>query len=232
VLTAISIFLASISIVMINNLYDVAIDRVSNPRRPLVSGSIDVLLYEKLAYIFMVLALVFAYEASGHVLVVIAAIISNYYIYSVPPVRFKRVPVLSKLVIGFNSFMLVFLGFILIQDLKYFPHALGWIYFAGLTLAANFIDLKDIAGDRAAGMLTLPILLGERSAKILIGLSLFLMSLSFYFVFAVPLPWYCYFISGVFYIYLVNKQHYHDWQVMLLSDVNFAIMIIYLLAIT
>lgn len=37
------------------------------------------------------------------------------------------------------------------------------------TLAANVKDIKDIAGDREAGILTLPVIFGEKRGRMLIG---------------------------------------------------------------
>ncbi len=206
---------------MTNNLYDINIDKISNPDRPLANGSIDVSLYEKLTYCMMGLALFYAVEASGHVLLVIATIISSYYLYSVPPVRLKRVPVLSKVVIGLNSFALAIIGYLLVNgSFEYFPAALGWVYFVGFTLAANFIDLKDIQGDKAEGINTLPVMMGERVAKLILGLVFFLVSVSFYFALQTTLPLFLFAGVGALYFYLINKKQYHDWQIVLLTNLS------------
>jgi 4-hydroxybenzoate polyprenyltransferase len=192
---------------------------------------VDAKLYQATVYILIGIALFYAAAAGSDVFLVVAAIISTYYVYSAPPLRFKRVPIFSKIVIAFNSFALTALGFLLIQgSFSQFPVALGWIYLLGFTLAANFIDLKDIKGDKANGIKTLPLLIGERPAKLLIGSSLFFIALAFYFVFTNPLPWYCYAGSAVLYFYLINKSNYRDRHVLQLMDINYCMMIIYLLA--
>ncbi|MBL0016304.1 MAG: UbiA family prenyltransferase [Bacteroidetes bacterium] len=53
----------------------------------------------------------------------------------------------------------------------YIPWIWSVFILVPLSLAANFIDLKDIAGDKATGVATLPVLLGERNARLVIALA-------------------------------------------------------------
>lgn len=228
-LAMISVLFAGLFSIMINNLNDIDIDKISNPHRPLINGCIDIPLYTSLAYVFMGLALFYAGMADGNIFLIIATTISSYYLYSSPPIRFKRVPVLSKAVIGLNSFALAILGFLLAHhDLRSFPPEMAWIFLLGITLASNFIDLKDVQGDKAAGILTLPVLIGERWTKLLTGTIFFCVSLSFYFVFEKAFAWPLLMLNGALFFYLMNKSNYKDWHILVLSDLNFAFMIAYL----
>lgn len=229
-LAVISVFFACVSALMINNISDVDIDRISNPDRPLIAGGVSLVQYKVIAYILMGVSLFYASISSAKTFLVVASMMGSYYVYSVPPVRFKRALIFSKLVIGFNSFAMVVLGFVLVQqNMIGFNKSIVWIYIVGITLAANFIDLKDVSGDRAAGILTLPVWIGERLAKLFISVALFFLSLSFYFIFNDLLLLPVCLISGGLYIYLVNKSVYRDRQILWLCNINFILMIAYLL---
>ncbi len=100
----------------------------------------------------------------------ILAVSVGYFVYSCRPMRLKRVPILSKLIIGFNFLSVAVCGYALAGgDWRAFP--LDWLAFilVPFSLAANFIDLKDTEGDRAQGVATLPVLLGESLARHLIA---------------------------------------------------------------
>jgi 4-hydroxybenzoate polyprenyltransferase len=94
-----------------------------------------------------------------------------YYSYSCNPLRLKRFVILAKLLIGINSLLAAGCGFILAGgNWREFP--VFWLVFilVPVSLMANFIDLKDTPGDRAAGIKTLPVLIGDRNARYLIAL--------------------------------------------------------------
>lgn len=187
ILFSISIFFAGMFSLMINNIYDVDIDIISNPSRPLVTGAIDPVIYTNIAYIFLSLALFGASIISDKAFLIIALVVSAYYVYSVPPIRFKRLPVLSKIVIGMNTFGLSLAGFVLVLErVNAYPYALTAICLIGITLVSNYIDLKDMKGDRASGIITLPSLVGETWARHIIGAAYFCVTLGFLFVIRDP----------------------------------------------
>lgn len=221
VLLTISVVFACLYSLMINNLNDVDIDSISNPSRPLVKGVISRAQYAAIAYVFFGLAFFYALLVNAKTFLCIGTFMGAYYIYSAQPFRFKRVPVLSKLTIGFNAFVCIVLGFLSTNDISAgFPREMFWICIIGFTLSANFIDLKDIAGDKAGGIMTLPILIGDKYAKRLIGLAFFFTSLSFYFLLSRPILLPIFAGTGLLYYYLINRKHYSDKMVVLLTDVS------------
>ncbi len=169
-LSAVALVLAALFCIVINNVYDIEIDRVSNTGRPLVRGSIDQGMYVRLGWIFCALALVYAGVAGPVAVLAVWVCMGTYFMYSAPPFRLKRVPILSKLVISVNSLAVVVLGWGLTGG--YWSSVPRWIaafLLLGFTLAASFIDLKDYEGDRLSGVKTLPVLIGMQPARILIG---------------------------------------------------------------
>jgi 4-hydroxybenzoate polyprenyltransferase len=167
----ISILFASLFSVITNNITDLKIDRVSNPDRLLANNMVEINDYKRMAWCFLIVSLFTAAMVNFMTFFMISVCIAGYFLYSMPPVRFKRVPLLSKLVISFNSLMMVMLGFSIVHGSRVdFPNVLYPILLIGFTIATNFIDLKDYEGDRQAGIKTIPTLLGLRKSKIIIGL--------------------------------------------------------------
>src|SRR5205085_9038295 len=94
------------------------------------------------------------------------------YIYSMPPIRFKRVLLFSKLIIAINSLAMILLGYRLLNgDILFFPAVIIPLLLIGFTLTANVIDIKDYEGDKIGGIITLPGLLGLYWSKLIIGMA-------------------------------------------------------------
>lgn len=219
ILVSISLFFASLFSIITNNLSDKLIDQVSNQARPLCATTINANVYLNLGYSCLALSLFYAMLVAPQALLSMAAVIGGYYLYSMPPIRFKRVPLFSKIVIAFNSVVLLVLGYWIVQGGRYqFPFTLIFIILTAMTVAANVIDLKDVKGDQADNIRTLPILLGERQAKQLIGLAYIILFSGFICVVS-HLYWLIAFTgAGLFQCYLVNKRHYREWQVIAFSN--------------
>ncbi|MDD3487083.1 MAG: UbiA family prenyltransferase [Candidatus Moranbacteria bacterium] len=181
ILYLISLIFASLFSIVTNDITDIDIDRISNKNRPLVTGAIDQYNYEIIAWISLALSLSLSMLAGGFSgFFFIVLFIGVYFLYSMPPFRFKRATFFSKIAISLNSFVLVLSGYhLLTGTLKNFPSGIWPFFLIGITAAANFIDLKDYAGDKKAGIKTLPVVFGERKAKLLI---------SIFFIFAYLMP--------------------------------------------
>jgi 4-hydroxybenzoate polyprenyltransferase len=160
--------------IVTNNIVNDNIDKISNKERPLFKENFPLKDYVTFGVICLTLSLFGAFIVSYLGFFFIFLFIGNYFIYSMPPIRFKRVSLLSKLTISLNSLFLTLLGFSLflessgVINLTSFPTE--YIYFFLLfTLAANFIDIKDYEGDKREGIKTLPVLLGLEKSKKLIA---------------------------------------------------------------
>lgn len=172
VVIVLAIFFSIVS----NNEADVEIDKISNKDRPLLQKNFSVNDYRFFGYICLALSLIGGYILSYQIFLLTFLFIGNYFIYSMPPIRFKRVPVLSKLTIALNSWFMALASFSLFLSpgksglyfLSLFPGEYI-LFFILLILPANFIDLKDFDGDKAAGINTLPVISGLAKAKRLIG---------------------------------------------------------------
>ncbi len=169
-LLVITLAYAAVFAIVTNNLADVGADRISNPDRPLVRGTVAPRPYLAAGIAAEIVALALAAAADVRLSVGIVVISLGYAAYSCPPLRLKRVPVVAKLIIGLNSLVAAVCGFALCGgDWRAFPPVWAAYVLGPVALAANFVDLKDTAGDRADGVATLPVLLGERCARAFIA---------------------------------------------------------------
>lgn len=230
ILAVYSIFFACLFSIIINNTVDIEIDRISNADRPLVKGKIAEKTYRQTGYGCFGLALFYAAMVDAKAFLIMTVFMGLYYLYSSWPIRFKRVPVLSKFAISINSLALVILGYVIgLPSLYGFPFVLYPIFLIGFTLAANFIDLKDVKGDRANGISTLPVLLGVQAAKKIIGIAFAATYLSFYLLIKNKMMIPVIAIGAFFQYYLINRDDYHDTWVMMFHDLSIIVLIIYLI---
>lgn len=230
-LVMIAVCCACVYAMIVNNMEDVAIDQISNPDRLMLRRQIGVQHYQRIGDIFLIIAMIYAALVSAASWLIITVVMGVYYLYSSPPFRFKRALLLSKLGISFNSLALVVLGYVLVhQGLEGFPWAVYPIILIGYTLSANFIDLKDMKGDKASGIVTLPLWMGEKTSRWFMGLASWLTSLSFYFLAPNPLFFPVMVAAGGIQCYLVVREPYQEKPLLLFYNLCMVIFIVYLFA--
>lgn len=215
VLALISISTALFFSLFTNNIYDIKIDEVSNPDRPTVGNIIALSEYKKISIWFLVFSLVFAAETSFPFLFFIVLLELSYFVYSCPPLRVKRWTILSKFFIGINCLITVFAGYVIFQPLPahfvFLPKSVIAFFLIFFSLAANIIDIKDYEGDKLAGIKTLPVVMGLRNSKILIGLLVFASHIAAYYLFAMPYYNLTFlFIIGVIQFFIINRKKYSE----------------------
>jgi 4-hydroxybenzoate polyprenyltransferase len=227
----VSIVFASLFSIITNNIADLDIDRVSNRNRPLVKNQIALEDYRRLAWPFLAISLTYAASVSFTSFFLIFLCIGNYFLYSMPPVRFKRVPFFSKLVVSINSLALVLLGFSTVHANRAdFPGSLFAIILIGFTAAANFIDLKDYEGDRKTGIRTIPTMLGLRKSKVIIGIFFFLCYLSVHILLNNNSLLVLLILMGAIQFLLINRKNYREKPVFLFHLLSLLLLIVYLAA--
>ncbi|MFA5997195.1 MAG: UbiA family prenyltransferase [Candidatus Paceibacterota bacterium] len=162
----------------VNDLADIEIDKISNPDRPLPRGAVTVREMHEISYVWLLLSLIGAYIVGYFAFFMSAIFISAYYLYSAPPFRLKQVPLFSSFLISIAVLATVFAGFFFVSSGKIiteFPvsYAIGILII--FTLGVNIRDIKDVEGDRKAGIKTLPVIFGKYGNEV-VG---FLLALSF-----------------------------------------------------
>ncbi len=211
---AAAIVFACVYSTITNNLADIGIDRISNPDRPSVTAAIPHRTYERIGHICLSLAVLYALAAGYQTLFLLACFIGNYFLYSMPPLRLKRVPVLSKFLIALNCLLMMLVGYAFVgRQIPLFPTATSTFVLVVFTACINFIDIKDYQGDKAEGIKTLPVLLGLPWSKRLIGLFLLTgYALVPYFL-DMPDLYVPALTSGALIFFLVVRKKYTEWPV-------------------
>ena len=199
-----------------NDLADTPIDAVTNADRPLVTGDLTAGDMKQANTIFFIWMLIGGFLLGYWTLFLVACFTAAYYVYSVPPLRLKRVPILATLLISLVCLTATMTGFFFVDPAKLisdFPKQLVLIIVIAFTLFANMKDIKDIAGDRAEGIMTIPTVFGDKHGIPLVGI---LTGLSFLVVPAVLrsttllIPS---IIAAVLGYWAVVARPYREWKV-------------------
>jgi 4-hydroxybenzoate polyprenyltransferase len=159
----------------LNQIYDLDIDRVNKPRRPLPSGRLTVSEAWIFSAITYVLALVLAWlvaPVGRHEcfwLVAIAVVCTL--IYSVPPLRTKRLGIWANVTIAIpRGVLLKVAGWSSVKTIVGVePWYIGAIFGLFLLGATTTKDFADMEGDRRGGCRTLPIQYGVSRAAWMIS---------------------------------------------------------------
>jgi 4-hydroxybenzoate polyprenyltransferase len=177
--TIVMIFLW-LATLLVNDVYDLKIDTISNPQRPLVSGLISPVEYLNLGFCLFLLAL-YASLVLGVISYVIALmIVFSGVCYSVPPLRIRN-RMFHNLFIGWGSVLAFLFGYFIQADISHLSLSgevmmLVLLIFLALSAGSVTKDLKDYEGDRQSGVKTIftvcGLKKGMRISSVLLGLSL------------------------------------------------------------
>jgi homogentisate phytyltransferase/homogentisate geranylgeranyltransferase len=147
----------------LNQICDLTNDRINKPHRPLPSGQLTMRqawIFTAVTYV-LALAMVAVVNWQTFAIYVIAALATV--AYSAPPIRLKRRPVGSNLIIALiRGCLLKVAGWAAVATVltSIEPWYIGSIYLVFLLGATTTKDFADIEGDRAAGCITLPVKYG------------------------------------------------------------------------
>lgn len=126
-----------------------------------------------LATVFLSLSLLLACELGQEVLVILLTFASVAFIYSAPPLRLKRYPIIASLTLATCALLIVLGGFAVFakeKTITFFPSEIAIMLVIVYTLGTNYKDLKDVRSDKKDKVYTLPVLLGEKYGRIAITL--------------------------------------------------------------
>ena len=159
----------------LNQIYDLDIDRINKPKRPLPSGRLS--LHE--AWVFTLVAYVAALTLAWFVspggrhecfwIVIVATIITI--LYSAPPFRTKRLGIWANVTIAIpRGVLLKVAGWSAVKTIVGTePWFIGAIFGLFLLGASTTKDFADMEGDARGGCRTLPIIYGVRRAAWMIS---------------------------------------------------------------
>ena len=164
----------------LNQIYDLEIDRVNKGKRPLPSGRMTIgeaWVFTVIAYaLTLVLAWLVAPGGRHECFWIVAVAVVATYIYSVPPLRTKRLGMWANITIAIpRGVLLKVAGWSATKTVfAAEPWFIGGIFGLFLLGASTTKDFADMEGDRQGGCQTLPILYGVKKAAWMISPSFIL----------------------------------------------------------
>ncbi|GAA1799449.1 UbiA family prenyltransferase [Luedemannella flava] len=163
------------NIYLLNGINDLPEDRRNGSARPLAAGRLPLTAARRIAGGLAVAGVALAAAHSWPMVVVVAAMLGVGWLYSSGP-RPQKANMAGFVAVVTAGGVLTYLAGALSVGLPAAPAGI-WLPLVVLGLAMSFWmslagttkDLSDVAGDRAAGRRTLPILLGDHAARQLMG---------------------------------------------------------------
>lgn len=149
---------------IINDIYDVEIDKINQPQRPLASGSLSKSSAIILYIVLTVVAVGLSYFSNMNAIFIVVTTAFLLFLYSK---YLKRVTLVGNIVVAFLTGFVFIYGGIVVEN----PEAA--VIPAVFAFLINFIreivkDMQDVKGDEKAGVLSFPIKYGFQKTKMLI----------------------------------------------------------------
>jgi 4-hydroxybenzoate polyprenyltransferase len=159
----------------LNQIYDLEIDRINKPKRPLTSGRLTMRQawwFTSIAYaLTLVLAWLVAPGGRHECFWIVAIAVVATVVYSVPPLRTKQRGMWANVTIAIpRGVLLKVAGWSAVKTVVGVePWFIGGIFGLFLLGASTTKDFADMAGDARGGCRTLPIIHGPRKAAWMIS---------------------------------------------------------------
>lgn len=160
---------------VLNQVYDLDIDRINKPHRPLPSGRVPLGVAKAYAGFLLAAGLVLAWWVQPlgrpECFALAAAAVGMTWMYSAPPLRTKRFGIWANVTIAIpRGWLLKVAGWSSAKTIwGWEPWYIGTIFGLFLLGATSTKDFADIEGDRAYGCRTLPVRYGVRRAAQIIS---------------------------------------------------------------
>jgi len=220
-------FFAFQASIALNDLSDRAIDKSAGKKT--IYGPFSAEEVKAVIIFESAVALAFACLASFEVFALVLGMLLVSWLYSMPPFRAKRFPMLSTFSLALVSLLACYAGFFAsgAASVEQFPWNYGLLVLVFVSLGFNAKDLKDMGADREAGVKSLPVMFGEENARRIISLLVAIAYLSAFALTMEPLllPFALFF--SIFSHFLLTKAKCREIP-LLLSYFAFAVVLAYL----
>ena len=164
--------------VVVNDCYDIRIDRETNPTRPLIRNAIPLETFKTFGILFFAVSLIFSGIMSFTALLLMLGYQALAWLYSAPPFRLKRFFGVATLLSAAAGILVLITGFFVVSsdhNLHTLPLSLVSYLFVAYTLSLPIKDFKDIRGDALDHVSTLPVVFGEHMGKLIVSSLLFIL---------------------------------------------------------
>ncbi len=164
---------------MINDIHDIKIDKKAHPDRPLVTKTVSIEDYRRMAHISLVLAMFLSFISGPFVILLNLIAVLLAIAYSMPPLRIRD-KWYGTAIMGAGSVTQIMAGYhsnFWIFDMSFFETSVPtemyvkilFIAFMALSIAPNITAYRDYEGDRDAGVSTIYTILGKEHGKNLVS---------------------------------------------------------------
>lgn len=157
----------------INQIYDLDVDQINKPGRPIPSGRMGIREAGWVTAVFYITALALALAVNWECFALASAAALLTVIYSVPPFRTKANAILANVTIAIpRGILLKVAGWTTVRSAIGAggePWYIGLIFGLFLLGAATTKDFADMKGDEAGGCITLPVKYGPKKAAWMIS---------------------------------------------------------------
>ena len=205
-----SIGLAWIASVFINDIYDFNVDKLSNPKRPLQQSIFTISEYKDLGFFFFILSLIGGLMIGIKFMLILVFYQFIAWTYSAPPFRIKKIPLIASFFSALASILILFLGFLLFsgdQNLAGMPWKAVLLLLVALTLSLPLKDFKDIEGDKKYGVWTIPVIFGEEKGRLVVAVGIFIsFMLSVFLLNEFKLFWWAILFGIISFLVLINQK--------------------------
>lgn len=157
----------------INQYYDLEIDAINKPERPLPSGRMTVPQAMNFAWILYVICIILGYLVNIQYLIVVLISAAFTWGYSAPPIRFKNNGIFANIAMAVpRGFLMIVGGWVAVSPADWAnptPWLIGSLIFLYVVGAASTKDFADVVGDEKGGAITVVVKYGFRKAAWIIA---------------------------------------------------------------
>jgi len=161
---------------IINDLFDIEIDKINRPDRPLAANTLTESEAVFLCILFSFSSLLLAYFINLPCFIIDTSAIILLFLYSF---KLKKVILLGNFIVAFLTGLTFIYGGVSVNNLKYaiMPAAFAFL----INMIREIIkDMEDIEGDKSSGVFSFPYLYGSNLAKkVIVLFSLILITATF-----------------------------------------------------
>ncbi len=150
---------------VINDYYDIEIDKINRPNRPLPSGQMKIKTALTIYIYFTLFALVIANHYLSNIAFGIVALTSAMmFLYSY---KLKSVPLVGNFVVAFSTGLAFLFGSVVVGNI--YCGIIPALFAFLISLMRELVkDIEDIEGDKSANILTFPIKFGiDKTVKLI-----------------------------------------------------------------
>jgi len=182
-IAAIAAALTTASGNIINDIYDIEIDKINRPQRPLPSEIISIKEAYILYFLFTTISILLSIWLN---LYAISIVLFAHFLLFLYSKYLKQIPLVGNITVAFLTGLVFIFGGVVVEN----PSAaiLPCIFAFLINLIREIVkDMQDIEGDKQSGLLTFPIKFGILKTKLIISFFTFILLIFTFYPFIAQL---------------------------------------------